>query len=313
MALSTLAVLALGICLKFGGLSAAVLIPLPGTGRAEGVAYLDGTNFVASEFFTGDVFMIDAESRLATTIVRAPAGRYGIGLHASREHIFVAGGGPLTGFTGITPPTDGWMYAYDVATGEETVACRINGTSFINDVVADDTYAYYTDSVRPTVYRLRVSAMPSCDITSIPLPSAQFGGSGFSANGIAIYNDGLIISHTPLQTLFYVDFQRNYSVSRIAPEGLLPGVDGIFVKTQAFGTLLYVAETRASKISVWRLFKNNSKVSLRKVGDIVRRNQLATPTTVAVSDEYLMVANFNLSVPFPSPPGPKFNVFALKL
>lgn len=302
-----------GVLLLLSGLSSGVLIPLPGSGRAEGVAHLAGTNFIASDFLTGNIFLIDVESKLVTTIVHAPGGRLGIGVHASREHVFVAGGGPSAGFIGRSPPVDVWMYVYDVATGQDAAACPISAEGFINDVVADDTYAYFTDSILPRIYRLQLSSMPLCNISIISLPPAQFSGSGFFANGIAIYNDGLIVGNSALQTLFYVDFKNKSMVTQIAPEGLLPGVDGILVKKGVFGTLLYVTQNAESKVSIWRLFMKDQKVSISKAGEIVRQKQFASPTTVAVSDDYLVVANLDFSVPFPPPPGSKFNIFALKL
>lgn len=290
-----------------------VLIPLPEGGRAEGVAHLRGTNFVASDFFTGNVFLVDVASGLAVTIVRAPPGRYGIGLHASEGYIFVAGGGDLGLSSQVPPPPTPGLYAYSVSSGLETGACPLPAAGFVNDVVADARHAYFTDSTRPQVYRLDINSLPRCNITTLQLPPDLFGGPGFFSNGIVKYQGGLIIANSQLQTIFFVDLLRRNRVSRILPNGTIPSADGLFITPSPVGPLLYVAQFTPSIISVWRLSINRRIVSASRVGRIVRPRQFANPATVAVAAEYLVAANFNTTAPLLYPSSQQFNLFSLRL
>lgn len=301
----------------------ALLIPLPDGGRAEGVAHLRGTNFIASDIFTGNVFLIDVASALVTTVVRAPAGRVGVGLYASGEYIFVAGGGNFSGVSvPITPPLPA-LHVYKVSSGVSVASCVIQFGGVVNDVVADSSYAYFTDSQRPAVYQLNIRALPLCDVITLTLPPDAFPpNASTSANGIVTFRGGLLVASTALATIFFVDLRAGIRVSPILPVSSLPGVDGLALSGSPIGTLLYVAQNAENKISVWRLSSTTltstggfeeMRVVASKVGAIVRPKQLASPTTVAVSRDYLVAANFNFSAPLFPPPSQQFTLFALPL
>lgn len=293
---------------------AAFLIQLPDAGRAEGVAHLRGSNFVATDVYTGNVFLVDVESKLVTTVVRAPPGRIGIGLYATDSYIFVAGAGPA-GFAGdfFDPPPVPTLYAYKVSSGADAAVCEIPSGGFINDVIADSDYAYYTDSLRPVIYRLALSSMAACNITRIPLPPDSFSADGFNANGIVTFNGGLIVANGSAQAIFFVDLVNGNKVTPIVPEGTIPNVDGLYITPSPVGSLLYVVQNLLNKISVWRVNAVSRSVNVRKIGEIVRPKQFFIPTTVAVADKYLVAANFDFATPFVLPPVKNFTLFVLPL
>lgn len=291
----------------------AVAIDLPHGVRSEGVTHLAGSNFLASDVFTGNLYLIDVYSRLITSAVRAPPGRLTAGIWGTKTHIFAAGTGPR----GRTP-SKAKMYVYDTVTGAPIASCDAVNGSFVNDVVSDHRYAYFSDSGRALIYRMKLSSLPQCDITTIPLmPSALFEGNPneFYSNGIhTFYSHGLLLANSAQQTIYFVDARNGFKVSPVLFEGpvdSLPGVDGI----ERIYNTLYVTQNSLNKISVWKLgFKGSTReVTLKFVKDITRPGEFATPTTVAVSKNRLVAANFNFSAPATFPTTGTFTVSFLRL
>lgn len=208
-------------------------------------------------------------------------------------------------------------------TGSPIASCEAINGSFVNDVVSDHNYAYFTDSGRAQLYRMKLSSLPQCDITTIHLtPSELFEDSNnnpnaFYSNGIqTFYSQGLLLANSAQQTIYFVDARNGYKASPVVFEdggssGQLPGVDGI----ERVYSMLYVTQNRLNKISVWKLgFRGSTRqVTLKFVRDIIKPDEFATPTTVAVSKNRLVAANFNFSAPFTFPITDTFTVSFLRL
>lgn len=291
----------------------AVAIDLPRGVRSEGVTHLAGSNFLASDVFTGNIYLIDVYSQLITSAVRAPPGRLSAGIWGTKAHIFAAG----TGARGGTP-AKAEMYVYDTVTGAPIANCQAPNGSFVNDVVANHRYAYFSDSGRAQIYRMKLNSLPQCDITVIPLrPASLFDDNpnAFYSNGIhTFYSQGLLLANTAQQTIYFVDAKRDFKVTEVLYDGpvdSLPGVDGI---ERVYNTL-YVTQNRLNKISVWKLMFNGStrRVTLKFVKDITRPGEFGTPTTVAVSKNRLVAANFNLTAPLRIPAVDTFTVSFVRL
>lgn len=267
------------------------VIPLPPGVRAEGVTHAAGTNYLAADISTGNIYLIDIESGLITSAVRARTPRVGVGLYATKKYIVNAGAGPARG-----APSAG-LHVYDLVTGEEAGSCSIDDGVFVNDVVADGSYAYYTDSGQPVIYKLSLTTLPNCNVIRIPLPSA-FQGEGFRGNGIIKYKGGLIVVNSSLGALFFVDLLLKNRVSRITGDGTVTNADGIDIVKRGTRYLLYIAQNRLNLVSEWVvIMTNNRQVFVKKRRDFSRPAAFRTPTTVAVNGRTVVVANFNFDAP----------------
>lgn len=267
------------------------LINLPAGVRAEGIAHAAGSNYVAADFATGTIYLIDVASELITTAVRPPTPRIGVGLFVTKKYIVNAGAGPTRG-----APTAG-LHVYDVVTGQEAASCSVDDGVFVNDVVADSEYAYYTDSGRPYVYRLSLQSLPMCQVDMIQLPP-PFSGEGFRANGIIKFRGGLVVANRELGSLFFIDLLRKNRASRLTPNDAVLYADGLDIAYRNSQSFLYVAQNRLNLITEWSIsMSGDRKVSVKKRRDFSRPNIFRTPTTVAVSGHTVVVANFNFEAP----------------
>lgn len=267
------------------------VIPLPPGVRAEGIAHAAGTNYLAADFSTGDIYLIDIASGLITTAVRAPTPRLGIGLYATKKYVVNAGAGPVRG-----APSAG-LHVYDIVTGKQAGSCAAENGVFVNDVVADSAYAYYTDSGQSVIYKLALNDLPTCNITRIQLPPV-FAGDGFRGNGIMKFKGGLVVVHSALGALFFVDLLLKNKVTRITGDNAVENADGIDIVKRGSRDLLYVAQNRLNLISEWIIvMTSNRKVFVRKTNQFSRPEAFRTPTTVAVNGRTAVVANFNFNAP----------------
>lgn len=267
------------------------VIPLPPGVRAEGIAHAAGTNYLAADFSTGDIYLIDIASGLITTAVRAPTPRFGIGLYATNRFIVNAGAGPVRGAPSAA------LHVYDIVTGKQAGSCDIDNGVFVNDVVADSAYAYYTDSGQPAIYKLALNQLPACNITRIQLPPA-FAGDGFRGNGIIKFKGGLVVVHSALGALFFVDLLLDNKVTRITGDNAILNPDGIDIVKRRSRYLLYVAQNRLNLISEWIIVMTpDRKVFIRNTNQFSRQADFQTPTTVAVNGRTAVVANFNFDAP----------------
>lgn len=266
------------------------VIPLPPGVRAEGITHAAGTNYLAADITTGNIYLIDIASGLITTAVRAPTPRIGVGLYATNKYIVNAGAGPPR-----DAPFSG-LHVYNIVSGVEAASCPVDDGFFVNDVVADAAYAYYTDSGQPFIYRLSLNSLPSCNVTRIPLPEV-FSGGGFRSNGITKFKGGLIVVNSAVGALFFVDLLQKNRVSRITGDATVTNGDGIELVQRGTKYLLYVCQNRLNLISEWiTIMTPNRKVFVKKRREF-SRPEFVTPTTIAVNGHTAVVANFNFDAP----------------
>lgn len=273
------------------------LITLPANVRPEGIAHLRGNDFIASDVETGSVYMINVASHLLTRVSYALPDRHAFGLFASSKYVLAAGGGSTLGDNYTAQ-----VVVYEMATGVEVVACEIPNAGFINDLVLDDEeeFAYMTDSTSPYVYVMRMSSLPNCELSNIQLPAAQFEGTGkVHGNGIVLYNGGLIISNSHMETLYFIDLAdttclkemgERSCVSTILLPGTLPNVDGLSMD----GEDVIAAQTWKNMISRWRLSANGRTVSATLLKQY-SSSELRTPSSCVVHNGTMVVANLDLT------------------
>src|SRR4051812_403663 len=141
------------------------VIALPNGWRPEGIEAGRGHTLYVGSIPTGAVRQIDARTGRSFTLVQPTAGRAATGLEYDRkgERLFVAGAGT------------GHAFVYDARTGAPLADYTLAPAppTFINDVVLTKDAVYFTDSMRPVLYRLplgRSGELPaSSAVQAIPL------------------------------------------------------------------------------------------------------------------------------------------------
>jgi sugar lactone lactonase YvrE len=259
-------------------------IPLPDNFRPEGIA-IKGHTFYVGSIPTGAIYRGDLRTGEGTTINEGAAtGRASIGVEYHRGLLFVAGGGTGKGFvysarTGDLLAT----YTFFTPTGQ--------GQTFVNDVVVARGGAYFTDSVRPFLYRVRGG-----QVTAIPLTGDIVYGPGNNANGIDTTPNGktLIIVQTNVGKLFTVDRRTGVTREIVLNKSVTNG-DGILLDGRR---TLYVVQNRDNKVAVVRL---NRQLTAGTVIAELTDPDFDVPTTIDEFGKRLYAVNARFRTP-PAPP-----------
>jgi hypothetical protein len=155
------------------------IINLPNGWLPEGVAVGKGPVIYAGSRRHGAVYEADLRTGEGRILVPPQVGRIAVGLGFDRrsDNIFVAGG------------PGGAGYVYDADTGASLQAYQFvtdGGATFVNDVDIARNAAYFTDSMRPVIYKVPLGPGGSLgsSFEIIPLPA------GFNLNGIVATPDG---------------------------------------------------------------------------------------------------------------------------
>src|SRR5688572_19397504 len=156
--LLVLAALALGVFVivqpaptsRVQALPFASTIQLPNGWLPEGVATGDGATLYSGSRRNGAIYKADLESGQGSIIVTSQAGRMAVGMKfdTRTKYLYVAGG------------SFGAAHVIDTQTGltAQTYQFVRSGPSFVNDVIVTSTAAYFTDSMRPLLYRVSLGA-----------------------------------------------------------------------------------------------------------------------------------------------------------
>lgn len=259
------------------------VIPLPTGFRPEGIVTGRGTEFFVGSLADGSVYRGDLRTGEGEVLVSPPAdsGRVAVGLSYDprSDYLFVAGNGT------------GKAFVYDAETGEEAAVYQLTEPgSFVNDVVATRTAAYFTDSFRSFLYRVPLGPggrLPDEGETEeIELGGEFESVEGFNTNGIDASSDGefLIVVNSTTGKLYRVDPERgNASEIDLGGETVTNG-DGILLD----GKTLYVVQNRDEKIAVVELDPGATEGEI--VGTI-EDDDFDVPTTVAEFGNSLYAVN----------------------
>ena len=258
------------------------VIPLPNGFSPEGIVIGMGTTFYVGQRADGSIYRGDLATGEGEILVPPQEGRVAIGLgyDPRTNYVYVAGGGGGSG------------YVYDGSTGEEIAAYQFTSeNSFVNDVVVTLNGAYFTDSMRPYLYRvpLPLSGSP-------PAPEAaeeiqltgdfEFVPDAFNTNGIAAVHGGLslIIINSSLGTLYWVDPKTGEARQvDLGGETLMNG-DGLL----RVGSTLYVVQNRLNQIAVVEF--QGSFLSAQVV-DVLTDPDFDVPTTIDKYQNALYAVN----------------------
>jgi sugar lactone lactonase YvrE len=261
-------------------------IALPDGFPPEGIA-IKGHTFYVGSIPTGAIYRGDLRTGEGAIINEgAPTGRASIGVEYHRGLLFVAGGPTGKGFvysarTGDLLAT----YTFFTPTGP--------GQTFVNDVVVARGGAYFTDSIRPFLYRVRGG-----QVTAIPLSGAIIYGAGNNANGIDATPNGktLIIVQTNVGKLFTVNRRTGVTREIVLNEPVVNG-DGILLDGRR---TLYVVQNRDNKVAVITLDK---RLTSGTVVNHLTDSDFDVPTTIDEFGKRLFAVNARFTTP-PTPSKP---------
>lgn len=270
----------------------------------EGIAYDTeaGVAYVGSTT-DGTIYRIDVES--GETEIFAPGGAPGltsaVGMKLDGQgHLLVAGGG--TGVVAVFDVTRKHPGPVTLFSTPPAMA------TFLNDItVAEDGYAYVTDSQRPVLFRLRSDGEvlgplePWLDFTGTPLEYVE----GFNLNGIATAPNGeyLVAVQGNTGQLWRIDIVTK-EVSEIDLGGAtVTAGDGLlFTEDES----LWVARNAASTLVRLEVAEDGTSASVQEE---ITNTDLLFPTTLAEADGDLLVVNGQLNrLMGPTPPVLPFTV-----
>jgi sugar lactone lactonase YvrE len=253
----------------------------------EGIAYDPAANaFYTASAATGLVIRLDVASGQSRTVV--PAGT----LVPSGSTVFPALLGMKLDSAGrlwLSGGRTGRMHVVDAKTGQVIKQFTTTGTgSLINDVAIAEGGAYFTDTLRPILWRVTVTSTgigelePWLDFTGTALVHAQ----GANLNGITTTAEGqsLIVGQMNKGLLFRIDLaDRKVTPLDLAGE-TVTGVDGLWRD----GTTLWMVRQPEAEIVTVRLSEKADR------GTVVSRFKdpaLLWPATCAKAGDHLLVVN----------------------
>jgi sugar lactone lactonase YvrE len=222
-----------------------------------------------------------------------------IGVNVDYEgRLYIAGG------------SSGTLYVYDIETKALLARFETGEGGFINDVaISKYGDVYFTDSIRPFIYRVSEEQVEAGGGTpeAIPLtPEVDYQGFP-NANGIRVTPDGkyVIFADTNDGKLYRMvpsEVPTEREISEIGVHGLTGSPDGL----ELSGHTLYVVNNQDELIV--EVLLSGDYLGGRVVGNTTTP-EFHTPTTVSLAGSRLLVANAEFFDQ--SEPGPPFYVVSI--
>jgi sugar lactone lactonase YvrE len=283
-------------------------IPLPAGFGPEGIAvgrgstYFVGAGLGSSPDVLGQILAGDLRESGTPKQLVAPAKKPALGMKFDSKSnlLFVAGGSSGTG------------RVYNADTGTEVASFQFqvpvpNGprNTNVNDVIVTKDAAWFTDSLKPTLYRVALGqqGLPEKVFRSIPLPQADFElatktcEAGARANGVAADPSGkhLIIGNSNRGQLFLMD-TGTFSVEQIGlTGGDVCNADGLLLD----GKTLFVVQNTNNRIAVVEMspdFKSG-KITRHITEPFASNPDTKVPTTIAEFGDSLFAVTAGFAKP----------------
>lgn len=267
------------------------VIPLPDGFRPEGIAVGHGHTFFVGSIPTGAIFRGDLRSGEGQVLVPTQEGRAAIGLDVDERTNYVyAAGGPT-----------GKLFVYDGDSGANVASFTLTKQStFVNDVIVTRSAAYLTDSFRPFLYKVPLSAGGELPDASA-VEEIELGGDfafipgAFNANGIDATPNGkwLVVVNSTVGALYLVDPDTGVADQIDLGGEVVTAGDGILLD----GKTLYVVRNQLNQIAVVELAPDLSW------GEIVRTitdPDFRVPTTIDEFGSHLYAVNARFGVQNPN-------------
>jgi len=283
--------LAFGLPASAGAAAFPDRIDLPDGFAPEGIAIGRGTTFYTGSLSLQGIWRGDLRTGDGAFLVDGGGPFVGMKVDAANR-LWVAGG-----FAGLG-------YVFDAGTGEpigEPLALATAPT-FINDVVVTPDAVYFTDSMRPAIYRVPIGVDGSIGAPiTIEFEESAIGfqEGAFNLNGIDATPDGgtLITVNSTAGALFLIDAASGAVTPVELEGGPVTAGDGILLE----GRTLYVVRNELNLVAVVRLSPDlaNGVVVDELTGDT------DVPTTIARFGASLYVVNAAFRPP-EAPPATEF-------
>jgi sugar lactone lactonase YvrE len=269
-------------------------LALPDGFQPEGIAIGPRATFYVGSIPTGAVYRGSLRTGAGSVLVPAQPGRAAIGIDVDRRgHLFVAGG-----------PT-GDAFVYDAATGAELATYELApAPTFVNDVVVTREAAWFTDSVRPFLYRVAIAPNGALGAAQeIPLTGDIRFVTGFNVNGIDATPNGktLVIVQSNTGKLFTVDASGHASEIDLGGGSVMRG-DGVLLD----GRTLYVVQNVLNQVAVVAL---SPDLSTGRIVRVITPSGVDVPTTIDEFGRRLYVVNAR----FLTPPTPATDYWVTQL
>src|SRR5262245_7139346 len=261
------------------------LIQLPTGFQPEGIE-IRGSQFFTGSVANGAIYRGSLTSGQGRIIAPGVAGRAATGIEVSKgNRLIVAGAGT------------GKAFVYNAQTG--TLLQEVTLTSaptFINDVVVTKNAAYFTDSMKPVVFKVPIGAGGALGAAqAINLTGDYQHQPGFNLNGIDAPKNGkvLVVVQTSTASLFTVNPQTGVTNKiELAGGESVPNGDGLLLK----GRTLFVVQNQLDRVAAIALAKNLGS------GQVVTRisdPDFVVPTTMDDHGKrlYAVNAKFNRANP----------------
>jgi sugar lactone lactonase YvrE len=256
-------------------------INLPDGFQPEGIAIGRGTTFYVGSIPTGRIWRGDLRTGQGAVLV-PDRGRRAIGVDLdNRGRLFVAGG-----------PTGGG-FVYNARTGADIAQFSFaSGPTFVNDVVVTRDAAWFTDSLRPFLYKVRIGRHGGLGpARAVRLTGDIVFGENFNTNGIDATPNGrtLVIVQSNTGKLFKVNRRGVTDEIDLGGATVMAG-DGILLD----GRTLYVVRNTANRIAVVRV---RPDLSSGRVAREITNPQFDVPTTIDERGSHLYAVNARFMTP----------------
>jgi len=259
-------------------------IALPGGFAPEGIATGRGTTFYTGSLSLAGIWRGDYRTGDGAMLVDGGGPFVGMVVDA-RNRLWVAGGPAGVG------------YVFDAATGANLRTFALaDAPTFVNDVVVTTDAAYFTDSMRPAIYRVAIGPggeIGAPDTIQLDPDAIGFVAGAFNLNGIVATADGgtLITVNSTAGALFTVDPVTG-DVAEVDLGGAsVASGDGLLLQ----GRTLYVVRNQLNLVAVVELAPGLEEGTV--VGELVS-DAFDVPTTIARfgGDLYAVNARFGTPV-----------------
>ena len=265
-------------------------IELPDGFQPEGIAIGPGPTAWFGSRADGDIYEVSLRTGEGEVISQGP-GTASVGLKSDRGRLFVAGGN--AGTARVIDSDSGALVAnYQLA----------SAPTFVNDVVLTKRAAWFTDSLRPQLYRIDLGpdGAPG-SATTVPLSGEWQQVPGFNANGISTTPTGkaLLVVNSTTGVLYRVDPATGAATKVDLGGASLTSGDGML----RHGRLLYVVRNTLNEVAVLRLDRQGSsgeRVRELVAADLDPSTSFDVPTTVARFGNRLYLPNARFGVANPT-------------
>ncbi len=260
-------------------------IQLPRGSQPEGLTISRGGVFYTGSLVDGTIFRGDVRTGKVRVLAQGAAGRSAAGMEVRGRLLWVAGG--ETG--------KAWVFR---RSGRLIRSYRFDPGGFVNDVVLTKRWAFFTDSVAPFLYRVRIrdDGLPAGrgSVRAIPLTGDIEYEDGFNANGIDVDRGTrrFVMVQSNTGKLFLV--RPNGHTREIDLGGELVGSgDGVLMQ----GHIVFVVQNFLNQVAKVRL---SSDLLSGEVVSHTTDPDFDVPTSIAAFRDHLFVVNARFSTP-PTP------------